>query len=485
MQEDTKAVASETASEDAMLLALGYRPQYKRVLGLFADFSLGYSYMSPMAGLFGLFATALVAAGPPFFWTMIVVLAGQGLVCLVFAEAASEYPVAGGVYQWSRRIGGIKWGFLTAWIYLLALIGTAAGIAAAGAPFLAPLLGVSSTQTFSAAVSLGIALLAIAANFAGTRVLARVTELGVWTGLIGLAVIGGYMLIFARVQPFSVLFNSFGLAKGGYAPALLIASLIGIWIFYGFEACGDLAEEVQGASHKVPRAMMMTVVFGGGSALLMTLGLLLAIPDMAGGVNGTVADPAGAAILKALGPLGSKFTLICLLAVVTSGTASVIASTSRLLFSLGRDGAIFGATKLAFIDQRKGLPIPALWVTSILTVLVLSIGFISANAVTLIISFATAGIYTAFQMVVLASLVAAAKGWRATGAFRLGAAGYVVKLVALAYGIAAILNLAWPRTPSAGWVVNWLIVISMAVIVILGLIQLPFVRTERNEVRAQ
>jgi amino acid transporter len=332
--------------------------------------------------------------------------------------------------------------------------------------------------------SVVIALLAIAANFAGTRVLSRVTELGVWTGLAGLAIIGGYMLLFARVQPFSILFYSYGLAKGGYAPALLIASLIGIWIFYGFEACGDLAEEVEGASHKVPRAMIMTVICGGGSALLMTLGLLLAIPDMAGGLNGNVADPAGAPILKALGPIGAKFTLVCLIAVVTSGTASVIASTSRLLFSLGRDGVIFGAAKLAVIDPRRGLPMPALWVTSNLTVVVLAIGFISANAVTQIISFATAGIYTAFQMVVLASLVAAAKGWHAAGVFRLVAAGYIVKLGALAYGIAAILNLAWPRTPSAGWFANWLIVISMAVIVILGLLQLPAVRLNKREVKA-
>ena len=64
-------------SEDARLLALGYRPEFKRVLGLFADFSLGYSYMSPMAGVFALFSTALVAAGPPFFWTMLAVLAGH------------------------------------------------------------------------------------------------------------------------------------------------------------------------------------------------------------------------------------------------------------------------------------------------------------------------------------------------------------------------------------------------------------------------
>jgi hypothetical protein len=33
-------------AEDRIILEFGYKPQFKRVLGLFADFSLGYSYIS-------------------------------------------------------------------------------------------------------------------------------------------------------------------------------------------------------------------------------------------------------------------------------------------------------------------------------------------------------------------------------------------------------------------------------------------------------
>ncbi|MEI8180905.1 hypothetical protein, partial [Aestuariivirga sp.] len=55
--------------EDQIIASFGYKPQFKRVLGLFADFSLGYSYMSPMAGFYALFAFALTTAGPAYFWT--------------------------------------------------------------------------------------------------------------------------------------------------------------------------------------------------------------------------------------------------------------------------------------------------------------------------------------------------------------------------------------------------------------------------------
>ncbi|PFH28818.1 amino acid permease [Burkholderia sp. JKS000303] len=485
MHDRANARSDAHDSEDSRLLALGYQPQFRRVLGLFADFSLGYSYMSPMAGVFALFSTALVAAGPPFFWTMLVVLAGQAFVCLVFAEAASAYPIAGGIYQWARQFGGTRWGFLTAWIYLFALIGTGAGISAGGAPFLASLLGAPATPTFNAIAGIAIAVIAILANFAGTRVLAKATEIGVWAGIAGLIVCGVYMLFFARVQPVSILWNTFNVAHGNYLPALFAAGLIGIWIFYGFEACGDLAEEVDGASHAVPRAMLLTIVCGGTSALLMTVGLLFAIPDLAGALSGKVADPASAAIQQAMGPLGLKFTMGCLLAVVVSAVASVIASISRLMFSLGRDNMIVGARFLGRLSGTRQQPVAAIWTTAVLTILVLSVGFISANAATEIISFATTGIYTSFQMVVLASLLASLRGWQSDGAFRLGAKGILIKLVALAFGVASIVDLAWPRTPEAGWFENWLIVISLVVILIAGLIQMAKLDLSSNRLSAE
>ena len=48
------------------------------------------------------------------------------------------------------------------------------------------------------------------------------------------------------------------------------------------------------------------------------------------------------------------------------------------------------------------------------------------------------GIYVAFQSVVLASLRQRIKGWKPAGPFNLGKAGFVVNIVALAYGIFAM-----------------------------------------------
>src|SRR5207302_3176961 len=81
------------------------------------------------------------------------------------------------------------------------------------------------------------------------------------------------------------------------------------------------------------------------------------------------------------------------------------------------------------------------------------------------------GIYISFQLVVLATLIARQRGWQATGAFSLGRSGGIVNLVALAYGVAAIVILSIKTPPSAGhgFFDRWLVPISAAIVAAVGL----------------
>jgi len=51
MHEATPQSTAATDSDDARLESLGYRPQLSRVLGLFANFSVAFTYLSPMVGI--------------------------------------------------------------------------------------------------------------------------------------------------------------------------------------------------------------------------------------------------------------------------------------------------------------------------------------------------------------------------------------------------------------------------------------------------
>ena len=67
-------------------------------------------------------------------WWLVIVGIGQFLVALVFGEVVSQFPVAGGVYPWARRLWGRRWAWMTGWVYLIALLVTIAGVVYGAGP---------------------------------------------------------------------------------------------------------------------------------------------------------------------------------------------------------------------------------------------------------------------------------------------------------------------------------------------------------------
>ena len=70
-------------------------------------------------------------AGPAFAWAWLVVMFGQFMVALQFAELSAHYPLAGSVYQWSKQVAGKAWAWNTGWMYLCAQIVTVPAVALA------------------------------------------------------------------------------------------------------------------------------------------------------------------------------------------------------------------------------------------------------------------------------------------------------------------------------------------------------------------
>jgi len=92
-----------STEDDAQLAALGYRGEFDRGMGLWANMALGFTYLSPLVGVYSLWAFSLSIGGPPAIWWIVIVGIGQLLVALVFGEVVSQYPLAGGIYPWTRR----------------------------------------------------------------------------------------------------------------------------------------------------------------------------------------------------------------------------------------------------------------------------------------------------------------------------------------------------------------------------------------------
>src|SRR5258708_12096007 len=108
---------SQDQRDEALLQKFGYKQELRRTLGFLSNVAVAVSYISVSTGTFSLFALGLLAGGPAFFWTWPIVAIGQFLVALNFAELSSHFPIAGSIYQWSKRLSGHSLGWFTGWIY--------------------------------------------------------------------------------------------------------------------------------------------------------------------------------------------------------------------------------------------------------------------------------------------------------------------------------------------------------------------------------
>ncbi len=455
------------------LRVLGYDDSFIRSMSWWGNFALGFTYLSPLVGVYSLFALALSTGGPPSIFWLIIVGTGQLLVALIFGEVVSQYPIAGGIYPWTRRLWGKRYAWMAAWVYIWAMLVTITAVAEYGTGFLASLINLPVTNEVTLGLAALFLLVAFGINFSGTKMLARVARIGLAAELIGVVGLGLYLLIFQRKQEFSVFFDTMGVeGDGSYGAAFLGAALAGLFLFYGFEACGDVAEEVENPARRIPTAMIMTILVGGVSALFSFGGYVLAAPDLQAIVNGEDADPIPLILESSLGTVGAKLFLVVALTAFLSCVLSLQAAASRLLFSFARDGMIPGHTWLAQVSPRRAVPVNALIVACTIPLLLCVLIYVGGSTLLMrITAFAVIGIYVAFQAVVLAALRQRIKGWKPAGPFNLGGAGFLVNVAALAYGLFAIYLLGRPGT-SGVFLDDWIVLIGLGVVMGSGLLYL-------------
>src|SRR5258708_36251758 len=104
---------AEIAPEQAVAADLSHTPV--RDFTLRSAFALAFSDVSPIVGIYSVFAIGLIAAGPAVFWGFPVVLIGQLAVTGVFGGLVSKCPFQGSVYHGARELFGARYAWLPSW----------------------------------------------------------------------------------------------------------------------------------------------------------------------------------------------------------------------------------------------------------------------------------------------------------------------------------------------------------------------------------
>lgn len=477
-------------ADSARLRELGYEQELKRGLHSFENVAMGFAAISPVVALYGVAAVGLVLAGPAWVWVLPVALVGQCLFLVVYSELASEFPIANGTYQWSRRLMGPAYGWFNGWVCLCAYAAANATIAYLGAPWALTVLGLDVTP--NAVVLAAGALVAVCSlvNLFGLDVLKNVVKVGIAAEAVAAVGIGLALLVWFRHNDTSVLTDTLGaesLSGGSVGFAMLAALAVGGWVFLGFDACGLSSEETRAASRQVPRAVWYALLSVGLIVILDAVALTLAHPRLDDVVSGAETDPVTSAVVGAFGDGWERpFALITLIAFLACGTAAQSMS-ARAIYSVARDGVLPGSQYLSRVNRRQ-VPIGAVVTVTLTGWACLLLGLNSA-AIGSLIAFGTAGIYVAFLLVAVGALTARLRGtWVPAGKLQLGRFGLVCNVLAVLWLAFETVNIAWPRQaiapPDAPWYQVWAAPLLLVVIGVAGAVFLVVARPQRLLERA-
>jgi amino acid transporter len=468
---------------------LGYRQELARRLRIFDNAAMGFAAISPVVGLYAVVFVGTVVAGPAWVWVLPIALAGQCLLLCVYAELASEFPIAGGAYQWSRRLMGGAYGWLSGWVAMCAYLVANTTVAYLGAPWALTLAGIEPTA--NAIVITGMVLLIVCGIVGGLgiNVLGHAIKAGIAAEIVASIGIGLALVLVFRTQDVSILMHTLGaedVSGGSVGAGMLAALAVGGWVFIGFDACVGASEETKRATRHVPRAIWIALLSVGALVIFNAFAVALSHPDPASIVAGRDVDPVATSVVSSFGAWSAKpFAAVVLAAFLACGM-SAQALTARTIYSVARDDVLPGSRLLRHVDRRRS-PVGAIVVTTVVGCAGLLLGLNSA-AVGSLIAFGTAAIYVAFLLVAVAALVARVRGtWVPSGRFRLGRAGVAVNALAVAWLTFESVNIAWPRTslapPDAPAYQIWAAPIVLAVIAIVGSAYLIVAKPHRKLTR--
>jgi amino acid transporter len=416
--------------------------------------------------MYMVFGLGLAAAGPGFWWALVVVLIGQVLIAVTFGVLASRWPMAGGVYQWSRRLLGPVYGWFAGWAYMWTLMVTMTAVSYGGALFAAAVFDLDTgNQTLMALVGMVILAGAVLVNVLGraaVRVVGFLCLIAEVAGSVGIAV---WLLCFHRVNSVASLGSAvtWPPETAFMATPFVMAVMFAGWSFLGFESASTLAEEVAQPKRDIPKAIVGSLVAVGIVVLFTCFAFLIAMPEGAA----SEADPVAATLTAYLPTPAFKAMMVLFVIAYFATVVAVSSAVSRIVWSYGRNGELPGSRYLSRLHRRINTPTTATVVTGAIGI-ALYLPFQSEQIYTLLVTFVTAGFFLSFGFPIVGLAISKLRGtWDRSEPTFLGRAGHAAGWLALVWVIAETVNVLWPRTGDP--LVDWAPFIVTAALFVVGL----------------
>jgi amino acid transporter len=446
----TEELGLSDPNDSTDLNRFGYLQSLRRTLGPYGSFAIAFSMVSITTAIFFLLPSLFGTAGAVGVWLWIPCAAGVFLIVLVYSHLAARIPITGFAYQWNSRLINPHYGWFSGYTALLAFIAGTAATAVALATVFASDIWASPTHgdiVLLATIAMAVAGLI---NVVSIKAVSAVNNTGVFFEIAGSVVAAallffGTIFFFHRDAGFAILTSTQRTSGGALWYGLVLAALLPLYCFIGWEGAADLAEETVDPRRVTPFAMIRANYVSVAASLFMIVGFLIAIPHGLADLLGQPKNPLIYIFRSHFGAVAADILqVVVFLAIFSCVLANMVVAT-RLAFALSRDRMLPGSALLGRVNATTRTPI-----ASIVLVAVVGIGInlLSAGIAANVVSICSVAYYFVYALTVGGGLYAHLRrripGHR-PGDFTLGRWFPVVAVAALLYAAGVIVIALAPR----------------------------------------
>jgi len=332
------------------------------MLGLGAIVGSGWLFASQKAGNM---------AGPAAILSWLIGGVAVIFIALVYAELGAMLPEAGGLVRYPQYSHGTFVGYIMGFACIVAYSTVISIEAEAVVQYMSsyvPALFNGKTMTLAGwLVSLALIIIFFLLNYYSVKLFAKVNTF--ITMLKFITPVLTVLVLLTRFHPVNL--TAHGFAPFGLPGILSAVSSGGIvFAFLGFRQAVDMAGEAKNPQRNVPLAIILAVLLGIVLYAFLQTTFIGALPaDKLAGGWGSLNFRSPFADLAMLLGFNWLATILFADAVISpAGTGNIYtASTSRLVLAQANNGFWWRVFK--GVDERSGVPRPALWLTLILAVI--------------------------------------------------------------------------------------------------------------------
>jgi amino acid transporter len=378
-------------SPQGELAEFGYRQELRRSLSTTDLIVYGLVFMVPIAP-WAIFGTVYNEAKGMVPLVYLIGLVAMIFTAISYAQMSKAFPVAGSVYSYVGRGLDENVGFLAGWTILLdyLLVPTLLYVFAAES-----MSGIFPDLPKWIWIVVFLAVNTVI-NYIGISFTALVNRLFLAAELI-------FLVIFAVIAITAISRGTGGARfttaplfdAADFSPALVATALsIAVLSFLGFDGIATLSEEAKGGRRAAGVAMISGLLLVAAFFVTQTWLAAMLVPD----TESFTEDEAGNAFFTIVERVSSHGWGIAFLAMnaLAVGIANAVAAqsaTSRVLFSMSRDGRLPGF--LSYVNPRTQVPERAILLVAGLTLVA---GLFFVGQISLISSLVNFGALTAFLL---------------------------------------------------------------------------------------